>query len=251
MKIWAISDLHLSFGTPEKDMSTLFPSWKGYQDRLVTAWDSQIKPEDLVLISGDISWAMRLDDVGPDLNFIAQRPGIKVMIRGNHDYWWDTASKVRTILPDSVHIIHNDVFCSGPIAIAGSRLWDDVEYSFHSIIDFQKNLKAKVEKAVMADENEKIFVRELGRLEMSLKLLPSSASVKIAMTHFPPIGLELQTSRASQLFEKYGVQYAVFGHLHSIQPAVTHLFGTARGVEYILASADWLHFQPKLVCEVP
>lgn len=244
-----MSDLHLSFGAKDKSMEYLFPSWKGYESRIKESWDRLIGQDDLVLIPGDISWAMRLENAQPDLTFLAERPGTKVLVRGNHDYWWNTATKVRKVLPEGVHIIHNDVFCIESIAIGGSRLWDSSEYSFESIIAFQELPSDREKKEKVEEDEEKLFLRELARLEMSLKQLPPQAKIKIALSHYPPIGLDLKPSRASALMEKYGVNYAIFGHLHSIKSSCHDLFGQARGVTYILASADWLQFQPKLVYE--
>lgn len=250
LSIWAIGDLHLAQGTPNKAMSLLLPSWHEYQERIKEAWDTTVKEGDIVLLPGDISWAMRLEEALPDIDFLAKRPGIKVLIRGNHDYWWDTASKVRKALPKDMYIIHNDSVTIGSIAIAGARLWESSEYSFSSIIDFKENLKAKQKELNSDEENEKIFRRELLRLESSLQLLPKNAPIKIAMTHFPPIGLDLAPSQTSSLLESYGVQYCIFGHLHSLKPSLKELFGMARGVEYILTSADWLNFAPKLVKKI-
>lgn len=251
MKIWAIGDLHLAFGNPEKSMETLFPSWQGYVDRIQQAWDSSVGEEDIVILPGDLSWAMRLEEARADLSFLEKRPGIKVLVKGNHDYWWDTATKVRKALPKGVHIIHNDIFYQEGVAIAGARLWDSCEYSFSSIIHFQENLMKETKKIASQEEQEKIFERELLRLEMSLQMIPSDAPIKIAATHFPPIGLSLEPTRVSSLLEKYGIQYALFGHLHSVREEVHTLFGKARGIDYRLVSADWLHFQPLLVLEVP
>ena len=251
MKIWAIGDLHLAFGNPDKSMEKLFPSWQGYVERVQEAWDSTVHEEDIVILPGDLSWAMRLEEARDDLLFLEKRPGTKVLVRGNHDYWWDTATKVRKALPKRVHIIHNDVFYQEGVAIAGARLWDSSEYSFSSIIHFQENLMKAAKKTAPPEEQEKVFERELLRLEMSLQMIPPEAKVKIAATHFPPIGLSLESTRASALLEKYGIQYALFGHLHSIREEVRSLFGKARGVEYTLVSADCLHFKPLLVLEIP
>jgi len=250
MKVWAIGDLHLAFGNPEKSMERLFPSWQGYEERIRQAWDSMVQEEDIVILPGDLSWAMRLEEASPDLSFIGKRPGTKVLVKGNHDYWWDTATKVRKALPQGIHIIHNDIFYKEGIAIGGARLWDSSEYSFSSIINFQENILKEPKKAPPQEEQEKIFERELLRLETSLRMIPKEASFKIAITHFPPIGLSLQPTKASSLLEKYGIHYALFGHLHSIRDDIHSLFGEARGIQYILTSADWLHFTPHCVLEI-
>ena len=240
--IWAIGDLHLSFGTPNKEMDRFGPEWKDHADAVKRAWDASIAPDDLVLIPGDISWAMRLSGALPDLEWIGQRPGIKVLIRGNHDYWWGSISQVRAALPPTVHAINNDVFSIDGIAVAGARLWDSSTINCGSVIQMRPTGGPMEEKEPQKDEE--IFRRELGRLEMSLKQLPKDASLKIGMTHYPPIGLDLQPSQPAALFEQYGVQIAVFGHLHSFKEGLPPLFGTARGVRYVLCSCDYLKCTP-------
>lgn len=250
MSIWAIADLHLSFGVPDKKMDVFGENWKDHAEAIRQNWLKLISPDDLVLIPGDISWAMRTEDAVPDLEWIHQLPGTKVILRGNHDYWWVSLSKVEKILPPSVHLIQNNSFRWKGVSIAGARLWDTPEYSFGQYIDYVPNSRCK--KLMEEDENpaeaEKIFQRELGRLEMSLKTLPVEPSLRIAMTHYPPIGGDLQPSRTSALLEKYQVKLCVFGHLHNVKQKIP-LFGTKNGIEYKLAACDYLNFSPLLLVE--
>jgi predicted phosphohydrolase len=241
VKIWAISDLHLSFGVPNKKMDIFGPAWDNHHEKMKASWDALVASEDLVLIPGDISWAMRLEEALPDLAWIHERPGTKVCLKGNHDYWWDSLSKVQKRLPSSIHVIQNNSFIIDDIAIAGTRLWDSPEYSFSKAIDF---LPMAEKKEPPQKDSEAIFSKELLRLEMSLKTIPQSSKVKIAMTHFPPIGLDLLPSKASSLFESYGIAHVVFGHLHSLKKNQAPLFGNARGISYSLVSADWIDFTP-------
>ncbi|MGH2638999.1 MAG: metallophosphoesterase, partial [Rhabdochlamydiaceae bacterium] len=205
-------------------------------------WDTHITPDDLVLIPGDISWASRIEDALPDLEWIHKRPGTKVLIRGNHDYWWESISKVRKVLPPSLYAVQNDSFLFNDIAICGARLWDSPEYNFASIIDFENSEEGKALAAKVEDPAR--FERELNRLEMSLKTLPQQARCKIAMTHYPPIGLNLEPSRVSKLLEAYGISICVFGHLHGIREGLGKLFGEARGVRYVLTACDFLQSVP-------
>ncbi len=145
MRIWALSDLHLSFGVPNKTMDPFGPDWKDHAAKIKTSWDGQVSPEDLVLIPGDISWAMRLAEAMPDLQWIHERPGTKVIIKGNHDYWWGSLKKVREALPRSIHAIQNDAICFGDIAIGGAKLTDSPEYTFDQIIECKPNPKAREE----------------------------------------------------------------------------------------------------------
>lgn len=242
MKIWAISDLHLSFGVPNKQMDLFGPAWKDHHERIQSHWDTMISQEDLVLIPGDISWAMRLDEALPDLKWIHERPGKKVLLKGNHDYWWGSLKKMQPVLPDSISLLHNNTLLFGTVSVSGTRLWDSNEYSFGESIEYVST--GHIPKEKEPQDAEAIFLRELHRLELSLQEIPPTATVRIGMTHYPPIGLDLQPSRASRLFEKYGVSVVVFGHLHSLKKTERPLFGEARGVRYILTSADWIDFVP-------
>lgn len=241
MDIWAIGDLHLSFGTPNKKMDVFGPSWQNHAAKIGAAWDACVAPQDLVLIPGDISWAMRLEDALPDLQWIDARPGTKVLIKGNHDYWWGSLKKVRQALPSSLHVVQNDTFSFGNISIGGAKLWDSDEFSFSDIINYTSEPPPPQPYTV---EDNDLLQRELLRLEMSLQAMPKEAGYRIAMTHFPPIGTDLASSRAAALFEQYGIALVVFGHLHSLKANLPPLFGTARGVRYVLASSDYLNFSP-------
>lgn len=242
MRIWAIGDLHLSFGIQNKSMDVFGPAWESHADQIEKNWKSLIKPDDLVLIPGDISWAMKLEDAKADLDWIHSLPGTKVMIKGNHDFWWGSLGKTRKALPPSIHIIQNDSFLFEDIAIAGARLWDTNEYSFHPFINFQKPLKEK-EEVIQQELQEKIFERELERLKLSLKSIPKNANRRIAMTHYPPIGSDLSPSNVSKILEEHKIDTCVFGHLHSVKNDSLP-FGEKNGVRYILTSSDYIHFKP-------
>ncbi|MBI5272372.1 MAG: metallophosphoesterase [Chlamydiia bacterium] len=249
MKIWAIGDLHLGFGVPGKEMSVFGPGWEHHAAKIAASWNEQIHPDDLVLIPGDISWAMRLEEAASDLTWIGRLPGTKVLIKGNHDYWWGSLKKVAQILPPSVHLIQNNAFFWRGISIGGARLWDTPEYQFGHYVVTRDNPKAKLqntEQLIQEDLSQKLFDRELERLKMSLQSMDQSAEVRVAMTHYPPIGADLQVSRASQILEQHAIQICVFGHLHSIRPG-TLPFGEARGVRYALTSCDYLDFKPLLL----
>lgn len=232
--VWAIADLHLSFGTPDKEMDVFGAEWIGWTKKIEENWCAAIHPEDLVLIAGDISWAMRMEQVIPDLQWIDKLPGTKVMIRGNHDYWWESRTKIEKILPPSIKIIQNDAFNWKQCTIGGARLWDTPEFQFGD---------ATAEAAPTNEDTEKIFVRELGRLEMSLKQLNPQAQCRIAMTHYPPLGPGMLSSRASSLLEKYNINICVFGHLHALKQDQIQ-FGTKNNIHYYLTACDYLDFKP-------
>lgn len=250
MSIWALADLHLSFSTPGKEMDVFGEKWVDHSQKIEEAWRSHVQEEDLVLLPGDISWAMRLEEALIDLEWIHQLPGTKVVLRGNHDYWWSSLSKMRKQFPSSIHPIHNSTFEWNDVSITGSRLWDNPAFSFGHIIEMRPNpISAEPGPPPEADveewraNQERIFRRELVRLENSLKQLNPQASLKIALTHYPPVSTELEDSEVSALLEKYGVDVCVFGHLHNVAHPGS-LFGTKNGVRYIFTACDYVNFQP-------
>ena len=243
MAIWVIADLHLSFGTPNKEMDIFGPRWALHTKRLEEHWKNSIAPDDLVLLPGDISWAKHLEQAMPDLEWIHQLPGTKVMIRGNHDYWWSSVKKVRAALPSSLHIIQHDSFHWEGYTIVGSRLWDTPEFSYNRLIEFVEGPQVSKLPDGNSEQDEKIFERELHRLELSLDQMDPEAHTRIAMTHYPPIGPEQKPSRASELLAKYQIDVCVFGHLHNITPGTCPSF-TASGVRYYLTACDYLNCTP-------
>ena len=246
MRIWAIGDLHLSFGVKNKSMDVFGPQWEDHAKQIALNWKSTIHPEDLVLVPGDLSWALKLEDAVPDLQWVHDLPGTKVMIKGNHDYWWGSLKKIASVLPPSIHLIQNNAFHWRDVTIGGARLWDTPEYSFQEFIEFRENPRAKTydsEEIIQEELSQKLFDRELERIKMSLALLSPEAKLRIAMTHYPPIGADMQRSRASQILEDHKIDICVFGHLHNIKAGVS-LFGEARGVRYVLTSCDYIRFQP-------
>lgn len=250
-RIWAIADLHLSFGVPDKTMDLFGPEWKEHPAKISQHWKELIKPDDLVLLAGDLSWGMKVDDAMPDLNWVEALPGHKIITRGNHDYWWPSMGKLKKILPPSIQAIDVSSLVIDEIQIAATRLWDTHEFSFGAWTIFRPNPKARTEQASSSEDHlaqqEKIFTRELQRLELALSSLPPKGdSLRIAMTHYPPVGPGLAPSRASAILEAHQVDLCIFGHLHSLdKPKVQ--FGPARGVTYILTSCDYLDFCPLLI----
>lgn len=246
MSVWAIADLHLSFGTPNKSMDIFGPAWVNHAERVSQHWREMIGVDDLILIPGDISWAISPENALIDLEWIHSLPGTKLLLRGNHDYWWTSLKKVKSILPSSMHLLQNNTFSWNDIIVGGSRLWDTDEFDFDSYIPYQENARARISPQESPEEREKIFLRELIRLETSLKELQSKAPTgqrRIAMTHYPPIGAKLEGSRASTLLEKYKIEICVFGHLHNVIPGSLP-FGTRGGVRYILTACDAIECKP-------
>ncbi len=226
MNIFAIGDLHLS-GMAPKPMDIFGGHWSDHWERIQNNWQQCVKSDDLVLIPGDISWAMRLEEARSDLQQIGQLPGSKIILKGNHDYWWGSLSQVQSLLPEGTHALQNNSFLFGSHIIAGARGW---------VCPGNRNFAA--------DTDEKIYLREAGRLELSLsharKLAPKATL--IGMMHYPPSDQSGNITLFTDLFEKYGAQQVVYGHLHaaSIRGALS---GNVRGVCYTLVSCDATDFQ--------
>lgn len=249
MTIWALSDPHLSFDTPKKSMEAFGALWKHWTDKIYQSCHKFIKKEDLLLIAGDISWAKNPEQALKDLLWIDDLPGQKIILKGNHDYWWPSTKKLNKILPKSIQALHGNAISFQDISIAGTRLWDSDEFNFDEVIEIKKN-PLENKKNFSAEEtmleNKKIFERELIRLQLSLDQMDQKAKYRLVMLHYPPIGLDLKESRVHQLLKSYKVDICVFGHLHSLKTSKP-LFGEKEGIVYHLTSCDYLNFIPKKI----
>ncbi len=245
MKIFAIGDLHLS-GTTPKPMDIFGDNWKNHRDKIESNWHSRIGDADLVLLPGDISWAMTIEEAIPDLQWIESLPGKKVMIRGNHDFWWRSLAQVKQAVGPSLHLIQNNSVTFDGVAVAGTRLWQDGQLNFNRHIRWQsrEELGLPPEKENSLDD-EGILQRELNRLKLSLESVSSRARKIIVMLHFPPTDFSFRETRAVTLMQKYGVDACVFGHLHSLIPERLPRFPVQKwGIRLYLASSDVIDFNP-------
>lgn len=232
MKVYAISDLHLSFGT-NKPMDIFGGNWDNYLEKIVADWNEKVSEDDIVLIAGDISWAMKLSETEEDFNFLSKLKGKKILIRGNHDYWWESISNVRRILPSGVLAIQNDAMKFGQFIICGTRGWTVPE--------------VKIE----TPQDEKILKREIIRLEMTLKSakhLQTQGEEIICMMHFPPTNSKREKSEFTELFEKFEVSKVVFGHLHG-RRIRNNINYTMNNIDYFLTSCDQTNNQLVLIAE--
>lgn len=219
MKIYAISDLHLS-NTQDKPMEIFGESWEGHWDIIRKDWLNKVNADDIVLLTGDLSWAMKIEDAVVDLNEIAALPGKKVIIRGNHDYWWGSYSKVTKMLPLNMFAIQNDSLRLGNVLLCGSRGW--------LIPDSKSNA-----------DDKKIYARELIRLKLSLDAMAKKRKdddIVIGMMHFPPFNSQYNDSQMTELFSEYHVHKVVYGHLHSIRNA--EKITVKDDITYYLSSCD-------------
>lgn len=221
MKVFCISDPHLSL-TCDKPMNIFGPTWEGHWEKICADWKSKVCDDDIVLIAGDISWAMKLEDAICDIREIDKLPGKKIFIRGNHDYWWKSLTAIRTAFPKDCFVIQNDSVKFGQYVFCGTRGW------------------AVPEKEPISDEDKKMLNREKERLELALKSAKEKLEVGdklVCMVHYPPFNSKLENSIFTELMEKYGVNKCVYGHLHGENSrSVKYL--KKNEVEYYLTSCD-------------
>lgn len=261
MRVFALSDPHLALGTPGKSMDRFGPQWVGHSQRMAAAWDATVGADDLVLVPGDISWARDLAGAAPDLAWLAERPGTKLLGKGNHENWWpDSRRKLEAALPPGVLALSAEGLRLGDVAVCGTRLWDVPGVSYHDLILWQgEPISAEMTDADAA-ASLKVYERELGRLDRALAALDDRAPLRIAMLHYPPIGPrragdggdagggELPGNELTERFERARVQEVVFGHLHALDPARRDRVGGRRnGVGYHLAAVDFIDFAPALI----
>ncbi len=246
MRLFAISDPHLSFANP-KPMDVFGPRWQRHAERLRAHWLATVGEDDAVLIAGDISWAMKLEEALPDLEWLAALPGRKVLVKGNHDYWWQGIGKVRAVAPAGLHFIQNDAVTLGPVTIGGTRLWDfpAIDWAELHAADGAEETERRAGKRGGPDP-EKIRQRELERLRTSLSRLDPDAAVRVAMVHYPPVSATPQPNRITALLQEFCVDLCVFGHLHGLDRAAVAADRCRIGdTTYHLTACDFLSFQPR------
>ncbi|MEW5784104.1 MAG: metallophosphoesterase [Bacillota bacterium] len=229
MSVYAIGDLHLSHDRP-KPMAVFGPEWDSHPEKIRANWNRVVGDEDLVIVNGDISWAMQLVEAAADLAWLASLKGSKLLIRGNHDYWWSAIGKVRSALPAGMYAIQNDHFAWGCWAVCGTRGW-----------------LCPGEDGFDQADDEKIFLRELQRLDLSLRsAVREGFQSIIAALHFPPYTRQGLSSELTVLLEKAGVKHCVFGHIHDAGRE-TVFQGEKGGVVYHFTAADGVDFTPVLI----
>ena len=228
MRLFAIGDLHLS-GGDDKPMDVFGPQWDRHFLRIQENWRRLVGEEDTVLIPGDISWAMQLQAAKADLEEIGKLPGRKILCKGNHDYWWNSLTQVRSALPAGMTALQHSATDLGGAVVCGTRGW-----------------MIPTKDMPLSEQDAKICRREAERLRLGLDEARRMAGGRplIVMTHYPPL-LQGETDTIfTRLLEAYGVHTAVYGHLHGagIQCGFT---GECRGIRYHLVSCDSIGFSPK------
>ncbi|MBQ7667926.1 MAG: metallophosphoesterase [Clostridia bacterium] len=224
MAIWAIADLHLSFGVVDKPMNVFGQNWDNYEEKIKANWLEKIKPEDIVILAGDFSWGMYLAQTKPDFDYLTKLPGKKVMIKGNHDYWWETLSKMNKFKKENnyenIEFIHNTCVVVDDVAICGTRGW---ELGTEELDE---------------EQDKKVYAREIERLRRSLEL-GKNASKRIVVTHYN-VGVY---DEYIQLLKEYGVKLCIFGHLHG-KVDKAKLDFEKEGIHFLCTACDQIDFNP-------
>lgn len=229
MAIYAISDLHLSKSI-DKPMDVFGCGWENYMEKIEENWSKTVGREDWVLIPGDISWATYLEESVMDFRFIDGLPGRKIIVKGNHDYWWTTLSKLNDFLESkgikSIHFLNNNSYICDGTAVCGTRGWINPG------------------SPEFAEHDAKIYNREINRLELSIRSLRGKEYNDIlVMLHYPPFYSNGADSELFELMKSYGVKKCIYGHLHglALKDAVEGVIG---GIHFLLTSCDHIGFSP-------
>lgn len=227
MSLYAIGDLHLSLNST-KPMDVFGGVWGNYVNKIIDGFQD-VKQDDITVLCGDLTWAMTLEEALEDFKFIDRLPGRKIILKGNHDYWWSTATKTmnffRTNGLNTIEILHNNSFAYGDVAVCGTRGW------FY-------------EEETYGEHDKKIMQRELMRLETSLRT--AGDREKLCFLHYPPRFKNYICHEIVELFKAYGVKKCCYGHIHN----TGHKFavqGNLDGVEYKMVSGDYIDFRPEKI----
>ncbi len=227
MSIFAIGDTHLSLNS-DKPMN-IFKGWDDYVERLSANWQAVVEPKDTVVVMGDVSWAMSLSEAQKDFTFLNELPGQKIILKGNHDYWWNTRRKMEDFFVENgfstLHILHNNAFLVDGFSICGTRGWfyDDTQ-----------------------SEPEKVLLREVQRLKTSIDAGRALGGEPIVFLHYPPITLQQRCKPILDLLEQEKIERCFYAHLHG-SAAYSSYRGEFQGTHFELLSGDFLKFCPKLI----
>lgn len=227
MSLFAIGDTHLSLGC-NKPMD-VFPGWNDYVQRIEKNWRAVVGDNDIVVVAGDISWAMSPDEAAEDFAFLHSLPGHKIILKGNHDYWWQTKKKLDEFLYnhgfDSVSIMFNSAYKADSFAVCGSRGW------------FFDDLK---------NNDIKVLNREAGRLQKSIDCAKQLGGEIIAFLHYPPVTKDQVCDEILDVLKRNSIKRCYYGHLHGAS-TLNAVCEEVDGIKFDLISADYLRFCPKLI----
>ena len=228
MSLFAIADPHLSLGT-DKPMD-VFHGWSDYVPRLKENWERLITPDDTVVVGGDISWAMKLEECYEDFSFLHSLPGQKIFLKGNHDYWWQTKKKIEDYLVahgfDTIKILFNNAYEVGDFAVCGTRGWYYDKEGEHDI---------------------KVINREIGRLKTSYTAALATGKRPIVFLHYPPVYGDVECEEIMNALLELDVKTCYYGHLHGERTHKNAVQGNYKGIDFHLISCDYTRFVPVLV----
>ncbi len=219
MAIYAISDLHLSFSNKDKPMSVFGEKWEGYEEKIKKDWLEKVSSEDIVILSGDLSWATYIEEAKEDFEFVNNLPGKKIILKGNHDYWWTTTKKMNEFIQqnkfEKINFLYNNAYDLGDYVLAGTRYWD-----------YDEN----------TEDNDKIFNREILRAKLSLDDAKRIAPEKpiIFTTHYPP------DHKIVKALSEYNIAIWIYGHIHT---KYEENLVDISGIKTFLTSCDYLDFK--------
>lgn len=228
MALFAIADLHFGFAV-EKPMDIFGEQWKNHSQKIIDAWRRDITAADTVLLPGDLSWGMREEEAAADLDVIYALPGRKILLGGNHDYWWKSSAKLERRYP-GMRFLKNDFDRYGDWFLCGSRGW----------------LCPNANR--FTPQDQKLYEREQVRLRLSLDAaMRNGAEQIVLMMHFPPMNEAREESAFTALFREYPIRRVLYGHLHGAESHATAFEGERDGIRYELVAADYLDFCPKRI----
>lgn len=227
MSLFTISDLHLSLSS-NKSMD-IFPGWDGYVEKIKKRWTSVVSNDDTVVIIGDISWAMKIEESFSDMNFINSLPGKKILIKGNHDLWWSTKKKVQEYFDNNnlstLKVLFNDAIPVDDVCVCGTRGW---------FYDEQ-------------DSTKKILNREVGRLETSIRQALKTNLKPIVFLHYPPVYYGQECVEILDVLKYFSIKKCYYGHVHGPNASKKVITGPYCGINFEFVSCDYTNFSPVLV----
>lgn len=229
MSLYVIGDIHLCFSDPSKTMS-IFPGWEDYQERIRENWLNTVKNDDTIVLAGDISWGMSMQQAIPDFRFINELPGQKIVLKGNHDYWWATLKKMEDFLAaegfNTIKILHNNHFAYGKYGICGTRGWVNIPGE---------------------TQDEKVLRREVQRLETSIKSAVAAGLEPLVFMHYPPIFASNFNYDILEILYRYKISDCWYGHIHGRSAHQLCVTNTYDDINFHLISGDYIQFMPEKI----
>lgn len=246
MRIWMLSDLHLSLAS-DKPMDVFGDHWREHHVRIAEAWDDLVAADDIVLSPGDFSWAGKPEESATDFAWLGQRPGHKVLVKGNHDYWWPRSkTKLAALLPPRTHALKKNACWIDGVGLFGARGGDFAPLTRYG----DQRTQAQIDAALEKEERElQLSLDDLERQAAAGAATGPGAGLRICLFHYPPLPPGAKRSRFTPLITASGARFCVYGHLHGSEVGSARIEGEVDGVAYHCASCDLIGFTPRLLAE--